>query len=84
MDRFPLRPSLFPNVPPYIRFLLPDQQYDPPLPMVGTPIYLINKNINTIFQEMKEQLTWNAPGGVSPVLSNCVVQAGFHVVDVSL
>merc|ERR1711892_354304 len=32
MDRFPLRPSLFPNVPPYIRFLLPGQEYEPPLP----------------------------------------------------
>ena len=29
---FPLRYSLFPNVPPYIRTLLPDQHYDPPLP----------------------------------------------------
>ena len=35
MDRFPLRPSLFPNVPPYIRFLLPGQEYEPPLPDVS-------------------------------------------------
>jgi len=32
LSRFPLRFSLFSNVPPYIRFLLPDQEYEPPLP----------------------------------------------------
>ena len=32
MEKFPLIMSLFPHVPPYINFLPPDQEYDPPQP----------------------------------------------------
>merc|ERR1711892_266507 len=66
MDRFPLRPSLFPNVPPYIRFLLPGQEYEPPLP------------------DELQHLTWNAPGAVSPIVSDCVTHAGFDILDVQV
>ena len=31
-SRHPLRPSLFPGLPPYLRILEAGQQYDPPLP----------------------------------------------------
>ena len=34
-SQFPLRFSLFPNVPPYIRMLVPGQNYQPPLPQVS-------------------------------------------------
>ena len=40
MSQFPLRLSLFPNVPPFIRFLLPGQHYAPPLPEVNIPGFL--------------------------------------------
>ena len=33
-ERSPLRLSLFPNVPPFIRVLPPGIQYNPPLPQV--------------------------------------------------
>ena len=32
MEATPLRDSLFPNVPPYLRFLPPSQSYHPPIP----------------------------------------------------
>ena len=32
MEATPLRDSLFPNVPPYFRFLPPSQSYHPPIP----------------------------------------------------
>ena len=34
-----------------------------------------------MFQEL-QNLTWNAPGGVSPIVSECVTQAGFSIVEV--
>ena len=42
-SQFPLRFSLFPNVPPYIRMLVPGQNYQPPLPQVSAaspPLFL--------------------------------------------
>ena len=34
MEKFPLIPSLFPNVPPAIRFIPIEEDYDPPFPEV--------------------------------------------------
>ena len=34
MEKFPLIPSLFPNVPPSIRFIPLEEDYEPPFPEV--------------------------------------------------
>ena len=34
MDKFPLTISLFPNVPPSVRFIPLEEDYDPPFPEV--------------------------------------------------
>jgi len=59
----PLRLSLFPNVPPYVRILPPGETYSPPIP------------------EGLQQLAFVAPGGISPIVVDCIKEAGFQLIE---
>ena len=64
-DRHPLRSSLFPNVPPYLRILpvTTNPPYDPPLP-----------------PQMK-QITFTAPNGISPIVEECLNNSGYNLTN---
>ena len=73
LSQFPLRFSLFPNVPPPWCKLFP---CFPTSKFTLTTETLPNDHC----QEL--QLTWAAPGGVSTVVLDCVKQAGWELVKV--
>ena len=74
-ERSPLRLSLFPNVPPFIRVLPPGIQYNPPLPQVNfyltptIPYFVLNnlKNFSTHFSSSSASLPSSTSPGACPV-----------------
>ena len=73
-DKFPLILSLFPHVPPYIKFLPLNQEYDPPQPQVSA----MEELVMTLMQGL-EQMSWNAPGEAVPIVVDCVKKAGYCI-----
>ena len=52
MDKFPLTISLFPNVPPSVRFIPLEEDYDPPFPEVTyIVIQIIAKTLLLVLEQ---------------------------------
>ena len=64
---YPLRPSLFPNVPPYVHFI----------PVAGTVEFVVEPP-----PEMREML-WLVPSAPWHTISNCADLNGFTVTEVT-